>query len=259
MKKFLLAVIAVALIAVSVTLCACGGADVYVNISGNYENIGMNEAYNTINRSGKELSGSYEMYYFIEMRNGRSVNSIEMNGLISFSEGKVRMSADGTKRYIDRDKTKFSVYSDGTFVYLKTGESKEKCAYALSNGNSDEYAPYSVSHYLPTIGYKSVFSAMQSGSAGISCAVAETDAEIKFRINVGSDILDLNQSFSALSMPLQLYIISNGKEITGMAAKGSGDAKYIDHSVKAEADIRLNRTNEAVTLPSDLAEYELSD
>lgn len=265
MKKKLIAILLVAVMAVGVALALTGCKPNYVNTSGSYkeatkeeltaafENVDINVLYtDTINvyyylnadASGTLLGENYETKL-----------KMEMDGIIKYDATNPALNIDcnmdlyakaGNQE--DSKKENFNMYMDTEYIYVRNNDSKFKVSVMY-----DDLLPS-----VPSVDIDDFLTEVSAKFDDYKCSIAESGKTKKIKFELSYTDLDMGDSSVPIGadFPIEFYIVIEDNNVIGLKVSGSGKVNVDDMSVNIEINFQIGHTNKSVPVPNDLDDYE---
>lgn len=253
MKRKLLAVIVTAVLAVGIVAALTACSPSYVNVGGSYRTATNAEVSAFLSELPSEPTGGYKLYYYAESSYDSEYMMVKVDGQLDQSD-KLTMAVSYEMEVKSKDgssSAEMSMYSDGDYIYIKSGDLKTKTAAAI--GGSSITGSSSAAG-IPPVPYENIIDLINSNE-NCKCSIAESGMTKKLKVELNFSDLGVDLGVDTADLPVTYYIITENGKLTGVAAKCDGSVDYQGSKIKVKIDIQLGATNDNVKLPSDLSTY----
>ena len=253
MKRKLLMTLITTLLAVGIVVSLTACSPSYVNVGGSYRTATNAEVSEFLSEVPAEPSGGYKLYYYAESSYKNEYMMVKVDGQLDQADKLVMAvsyemevkSANGSSS------AEMSMYSDGDYIYIKSGDLKRKTAAAI--GGSSITGSSSAAG-IPPVPYENIIDLINSNE-NCKCSIAQSGTTKKLKVELNFSDLGVDLGVETTDLPVTYYIVMENGKLTGIAAKCDGTVEYEGSRIKVKVDIQLGATSESVKLPSDLSTY----
>ena len=253
MKRKLLMTLITTLLAVGIVVSLTACSPSYVNVGGSYRTATNAEVSEFLSEVPAEPSGGYKLYYYAESSYKNEYMMVKVDGQLDQADKLVMAvsyemevkSANGSSS------AEMSMYSDGDYIYIKSGDLKRKTAAAI--GGSSITGSSSAAG-IPPVPYENIIDLINSNE-NCKCSIAQSGTTKKLKVELNFSDLGVDLGMETTDLPVTYYIVMENGKLTGIAAKCDGTVEYEGSRIKVKVDIQLGATNDNVKLPSDLSTY----
>lgn len=266
MKKKLLAILLISVMAIGAVLAFTGCKPNYVNTSGNYKEATEEDlaaAFENVNTSLN--TDAFNIYYYINADSSGTLMGedyvtklkMEMDGIAKYDATNPALNID---YYIDlyskagekeeTQKEEFNMYMDTEYIYVKNNDSMFKVSVIF-----DDLLPS-----VPSIDIDAFLAEASAKFSDYNCSIAESGTTKKIKFELSYTDLNTND-FSVpveANFPIELYIIINENNVTGIKVVGGGNVTVNDLQVNIDINLQIGHTNRSVPVPGNLDDYEFS-
>ena len=253
MKRKLIITVIATLLAVGIvaTLTACSPN--YVNVGGSYRTATEAEISAFLSEVPAEPTGGYKLYYYAESSYKNEYMMVKVDGQLDQAD-KLIMAISyemKVKAATEPSSAEMSMYSDGDYIYVKSGDLKTKTAADLG-GSSITGSSSAVG--IPPVPYENIIDLIRSNE-NCKCSIAQSGMTKKLKVELNFSDLGVDIGVDTADLPVTYYIVMENGKLTGVAAKCDGSVEYQGSKIKVKIDIQLGATSDNVKLPSDLSTY----
>ena len=150
----------------------------------------------------------------------------------------------------ETQKEEFNMYMDTEYIYVKNNDSMFKVSVIF-----DDLLPS-----VPSIDIDAFLAEASAKFSDYNCSIAESGTTKKVKFELSYTDLNTND-FSVpveANFPIELYIIINENNVTGIKVVGGGNVTVNDLQVNIDINLQIGHTNRSVPVPGNLDDYEFS-